>query len=481
MAGKTLKRRGFLQTSAKAVAGAALSHGWPVTQAAENGPITRLSIDTSRPAIHLPANFAGLGYEMSSVARIGLLSTDNTPYVNLVRNLGPAGVMRFGGIVADFTSYQAEGVVATEPKRTVVTRASLEQLRAFLDRTGWGAIWSVNFGQGTLQEAIVEARDVARLLGSRLLFVELGNEVENYSRGTHPLRRPPYPFAAYRAEYAKWRDALLAEVPGLRFAAPDTAASVDWVEAMAADARGTVQLLTTHYYRGAQLKGTPEQLSIPDPELAANLQRLRAASQGAGIPWRMCETNSFFGGGRPGLSDTLLGALWTLDYMLLLAQAGCAGVNIETGVNQLGFISSYSPIQDDGKGHNSAGAPYYGMLAFAQALQHGSTMTGVLMEPQVPGLTAYALGRERRPTALVLVNRSFGTQIRVSLEAFGFKKAETIRLEGLTGLSAENVRLAEARVDASGQWRPGKTEPWQGSLITVPPTSAVVLQAPASA
>ena len=67
------------------------------------------------------------------------------------------------------------------------------------------------------------------------------------------------------------------------------------------------------------------------------------------------------------MSDTMVGALWTLDYMLLLAQNGCAGVNIETGVNQLGFISPYSPIQDDLHGLNSAGVPYYGMLAFAEA------------------------------------------------------------------------------------------------------------------
>lgn len=67
------------------------------------------------------------------------------------------------------------------------------------------------------------------------------------------------------------------------------------------------------------------------------------------------------------MSDTFIGALWTLKVMLLLAQYGCAGVNMETGVNQLGFISSYSPIQDDTKGVNSAGVPYYGMLAFATA------------------------------------------------------------------------------------------------------------------
>ena len=69
----------------------------------------------------------------------------------------------------------------------------------------------------------------------------------------------------------------------------------------------------------------------------------RAASLESGIPWRICETNSFSGGGLPGVSDTFLGALWTLDFMLLLASYGCSGVNIETGVNQLGFCRTWMP------------------------------------------------------------------------------------------------------------------------------------------
>ena len=36
---------------------------------------------------------------MSSVAPLGLLSAENHPYVELVKRLGPAGVLRVGGIV----------------------------------------------------------------------------------------------------------------------------------------------------------------------------------------------------------------------------------------------------------------------------------------------------------------------------------------------------------------------------------------------
>ena len=120
-------------------------------------------------------------------------------------------------------------------------------------------------------------------------------------------------------------------MPNARFAAPDTAGSVDWVESMAKDARGDVQLLTTHYYRNGQKQGSADQLMHPDPKLLDKMLRMRAAARLSSIPWRMCETNSFSGGGLPGVSDTLLGALWTLDFMAILAKYGCSGVNIRDG------------------------------------------------------------------------------------------------------------------------------------------------------
>jgi hypothetical protein len=159
--------------------------------------------------------------------------------------------------------------------------------------------------------------------------------VENYYRGKKPFRNAPYDYETYRKEYGDWRGAILKAVPRVGFAAPNTASSVAWVERMAADANGDVQLLTTHYYWNNQSRGSAEQLLVAPPRLKDILTRLRTASRQSGIPWRMCETNSFSGGGLPGVSDTFVGALWTLDFMLLLAQYGCAGVNIETGVNQL--------------------------------------------------------------------------------------------------------------------------------------------------
>jgi hypothetical protein len=475
-----LTRRTVLKKALKAAAGLTMAAGVPCL--ADATSFLSLSLAKADP-VPVPDDFIGLGYEMSSVAPLGLLSPSNRNYVELIRGLGPAGVLRVGGIVADYTRYEPNGTIVAERQNTVITRASVEQFAAFLRKIGWSAIWSVNFAQGTLDQAIEEARAVFEILGPHLLALEIGNEVNNYGRGK-PFRSPPYDYEAYRKQYAEWHAAITKAAPGIRFAAPDTAGAVDWVERMAKDANGDVQLLTTHYYRNGQNRGSAEQLLLPDPRLKDVLARLRTASKQSGIPWRMCETNSFSGGGRPGVSDTFVGALWTLNYMLLLAEYGCSGVNIETGVNQLGFVSSYSPIQDDGKGVNSAGVPYYGMIAFRTACAGCDQLLPLEADNLPESLTAYSLAAAgKTPHSVVIVNTDAANDAHVSVAGLGaglgMKHASVLRLLAPAAESTAGVTFAGAAVDESGRWKPKSKEKLSDGTVTVPRMSAVVLRGPA--
>jgi hypothetical protein len=70
-----MKRRKFLQGAAL-VAGSttarrALASAW---QLMEETPSARLVLDLTQPLAIIPPDFMGLGYEVSSVARPGLLS-----------------------------------------------------------------------------------------------------------------------------------------------------------------------------------------------------------------------------------------------------------------------------------------------------------------------------------------------------------------------------------------------------------------------
>jgi hypothetical protein len=174
------------------------------------------------------------------------------------------------------------------------------------------------------------------------------------------------------------------------------------------------------------------------------------------------------------VSDTFIGALWTLDYMLLLAAYGCAGVNIETGVNQLGFVSCYSPIQDDGKGINFAGVPYYGMLAFTEARKGCTEVLPADLEMQGINATAYVLGASGKPRSVIVVNRDSTQEMRLSIKDIGMSNATVLRLTAPSADSKTGVIFGGSSVDANGHWVIAKKERIRDGVLTVPAMSAVV-------
>lgn len=98
-------------------------------------------------------------------------------------------------------------------------------------------------------------------------------------------------------------------------------------------------------------------LLSPNARLAKQITQVRQATAvSKGLPYRMTEGNSCFGGGKPGVSNAYASALWGADYLLTCASAGFAGVNLHGGGD--GF---YTPIAV-GPGLATEMRPlYYGM------------------------------------------------------------------------------------------------------------------------
>jgi hypothetical protein len=161
--------------------------------------------------------------------------------------------------------------------------------------------------------------------------------------------------------------------------------------------------------------------------------------------------------------------------MLLLAASGCSGVNIETGVNQLGFVSSYSPIQDDGKGVNTAGVPYYGMLAFATAHAENDELLPVEIESAGINLTAYVLGSGGKPRSIVIVNRDRDKDADVSFSELRMGDVFALRLVAPSLESASGVTFGGAAVDPDGRWSATTVERVRNGYVEIPHMSAVVL------
>jgi hypothetical protein len=193
--------------------------------------------------------------------------------------------------------------------------------------------------------------------------------------------------------------------------------------------------------------------------------------------------NSFCGGGKEGVSDSFGAALWVLDYLFQLASAGCAGVNIETGVNQLGFVSWYSPIRQNEAGTLEAAPEYYGMLAFAEASR--GTLLGVNCNAAGANLNTYAVVAADRSLFVTIVNKEATLDASVNLMLpRNVRDGQVLRLMAPSLQAKTGVIFGGSAVSTDGTWRPTSSEPVVASkgraTIRVPAGSAAVVKWPGS-
>jgi len=162
----------------------------------------------------------------------------------------------------------------------------------------------------------------------------------------------------------------------------------------------------------------------------------------------------------------------------VLASAGCSGVNMETGVNQRGFVSSYSPIGDDEQGHYWAAPEYYGMLAFAQS--GAGRIIGSSIDYGNRNITAYATQPSKDRTLLTLINKEPSTDAIVVVDASTpFRGGSLVRLSGSSLESKSGITLADAAASSAGLWKPARKEEVSrtrtGLQVRVPAANAAIV------
>ena len=84
---------------------------------------------------------------------------------------------------------------------TAITPESIDQLAGFLEATGWSLIYGLNLGTGAPQRAAEEAAWVAKKIGPRLQYFQIGNEPEYYRNQSNQLRAPNWGFADYIGQW----------------------------------------------------------------------------------------------------------------------------------------------------------------------------------------------------------------------------------------------------------------------------------------
>jgi hypothetical protein len=437
--------------------------------------LVRIRVDPDKTVSRISPDFVGLGFETSAVAQSNFFSATNFPMIQLYRNLSGHGLIRVGGIISDHTKYEAEGTPAarTQTEVTIINRKNLADLAGFARATGWKVMWGLNLGTGSKEEAVEEAVAVNAALETNLQSFQIGNEVE-------ALRRFVRSYDAYHATYLEYKSAIRAALPNAPFSGPDSIGNLAWITNFATTEARDIKLLTEHYYRGSanDPKSNLERLLQHDSGWDTRLEKLREICRSNGLAFRINEVNSFSGGGKPGVSDTFGSALWCLDYMFRVASYGCDGVNMETDINQLGFISHYSPIVHDTEGHCSARPEYYGMLAFAMAGK--GKLVDLALQTYGINISAYATTDDAGRLWITVVNKDLARDATVEAGLpIGYIGATAFRLSGPSVESKDRVNFAGAEVGADGTWAPGPPEKVrtknQTARFQVPHASGVVV------
>ncbi len=443
-------------------------------QASAPSPIAaKIHIDPAIIVSHISPDFIGFGYETSAVAQSNFFTGSNATMLRLFHNLSPHGLIRIGGNVSDHTKYEANGVAAprSQTEVTIINRQNLDDLGQFARAAGWRVMWGLNLGTGSKEEAVREALAVNAALGTSLQSFEIGNEVEALRRFAG--------YDAYHAAFLDYKRAIRAVLPDAPFSGPDSIGNLRWVTNFADTESADIKLLTIHYYRGGagEPKSTLARLLAPDEGLERRLDGMRGVGRAHGVAFRINEVNSYSGGGKVGVSDTFGSALWCLDFMFRLASYGCDGVNMETDINHLAWISHYSPIVHDAAGHARACPEYYGMLAFAFAGK------GVLVRLTMDGasnLTAYATKDEQGLLWLTVINKDFSKDASVKASVPGrYTKADCFHLQAPTMASTDQVSFAGSQVSDDGAWSAGSPENLAlldgAAILNVAHASAIVL------
>lgn len=393
----------------------------------------------------VPIDFVGLSYESGQLYDPDFFAPGNAALVEVFRGLTPKGVLRMGGHLSNITPWEGAarddakqvrgvrhgiedywewplvGPSVQKNKRGMITRAALRNLRGFLDAVDWRMLYGLNFASGSATRAADEAAAVHEILGDRLIAFVIGNEPDGF--GEDPFfRDKDYGVSQYIAEWETWTKTIRARVPRAQFAGPDTDGKVDtWVLEFARRTRGEAMLLTSHYYGmgPASAPGmTAERLlAKATPKLDAEIAAVHAARAAAGgIPYRMDEGNSCFGGGKAGVSDAYASALWAADYMLRVACAGFAGVNLHGGGSGI-----YTPVESSLTDAVKARPVYYGMQLAQRFV--GSRVAPCPLKTQA-NVTAYQ-GVRQGHTLLALVNKGArAVEVSLPMTLHGAKRWE---------------------------------------------------------
>jgi len=414
--------------------------------------------------------FAGLSYEKSQMAKPFFTPT-NTDAIGLFRLIGPS-LLRIGGNSVDKTMWNATGPGRTSGE---VAPSDIDSLAGFLKASGWQVLYGTNLATSTPALAASEIAYAVKSLGASLYGIEIGNEVDLYAGNYFPST---WGFADYLALWQSFAAAIRQQSPNVPLTGPVAAYNISAFVAPFAKAEGkNVILLSDHYYRGngQSASSTVDLLVSPDSNIVTQAKDMLAVSQSVDVPYRFAETNSFYNGGAPNVSDAYASALWVIDHLFACASNGAQGINLHGG----GDSTGYTPIADNDGVVVEARPEFYGVALFTLA------GPGVLRQTTIDAaglnVTAYAIQSANGAWNIVIDNKDESATLSVTINLP--QAAPSAQFLAMTGPSLDattGIAIQGAVIPPNGAFTPTPSLalPTSGSTVTctVGPLSAALVK-----
>jgi hypothetical protein len=452
---REVTRREFVATLGSLAAGSLLlgcagSSSFPSlpslpSQPVPSGPITAatVSVSNTQPGT-MPARFVGLSYEKSKLSQ-PLFSDSNANLIGLFDRLGPS-LLRIGGSSVDETNWTPNGLGQTAGQ---TAPSDVNALAGFVEATDWNVLYGVNLAQSTPAVAAAEVAYAAESLGSTLAGIEIGNEPDLYPGHYFPST---WTFADYLALWQSFASAILAQTPNVPLTGPVIADNTSWFSSFAQTEGKNVSLLSAHYYRGngqSASSTVQELISYPDTTLENYLTALQAPAAAVAVPFRLAETNSFYNGGTPNVSDSYASALWVIDHLFTIALGGSVGANLHGG----GDSGGYTPIADNNGIVVGARPEYYGALLCTLAGQ-GPLLSTTISAGSL-NTSAYTVENSATQLSVIIVNKDDTQNLQLTATCPAVVRAASLQLLTGPSLSATSgVTIQASSVNPNGSFSP---------------------------
>lgn len=440
-----------------------------------SGTLATIGADTSvtiqQKGITIPADFIGFSYELSQTCEIVRLDKQNPEYYEqLYENLG-IGVLEIGGHTGDYSEWVPDGISSCSTVHTVVTKTLIDSIFVFAHRIHWKVFWGLNLIANDPQSAANEAAYVAAAGKSELIGFKIGNEPELYVQ--FGARLSGWGYINFLEEWEQYKNAVLSAVPSAEFIGPEACCETPFFTNFLVDEGKSIIIATHHYYNGnaSTTSFTPSYLLSKQVMhlFVAQATKWMAFALDQRLPLEISETNTFSGGGAPGVSNSFAATLWASDYLFKAA---------ELGIRRVDFQSSLMAIYDAIDNNGMPKALYYGLLFF-HIVTEGARIVQTTIQT-FHNITAYAVIGSNGSLNVVILNKDTSHKYLVAININHlYHSAKVIRLVAPNIASTAAITVGGRAISAKGTWTSSSSEVLtiHGTVVNVqiPPASAASL------